>query len=96
MDTASKNLDQTALAQITPAQLMRKHTSDLQWQDAHGTGHGTNTKRSHGPSFHESRTAFVHANQAKTSLMKKFKTWLCRVLLKYNNERTSAEFLLNE
>ena len=51
-DTASKNLDQTTLAQSTPAHLMRKaatgekHTSDTKWQDAHGTGHGTKTKKS--------------------------------------------------
>ena len=56
VDTASKNLDQTTLAQLTPAQLMRKaatvrNTSDLKWQDAHGTGHGTKTKRSPGHSF---------------------------------------------
>ena len=51
VDTASKNLDQTTLAQITP------YTSDREWQNAHGTGHGTKTKKSPEPSFHESRTA---------------------------------------
>ena len=70
VDTASKNLDQTTLAQITPAQLMRKaangekYTGDLKWKDAHGIGHGTKTKRSPGPSFHESRAAYIHANHA--------------------------------
>ena len=29
-------------------------------------------------------------------LMKKFKNWLCRLILKYNNEKTSSEILLNE
>ena len=41
-----------------------KYTGDLLWQKNHGTGHGTNTKRSPGPSFHESRTAYIYANQA--------------------------------
>ena len=41
-----------------------KYTSDLKWQDAHRIGHGTQTKRSPGPSFHEPRTADIHANQA--------------------------------
>ena len=41
VDTASKNLDQTTLAEITPAQLGRKavtvrYTSDLEWQRPHG------------------------------------------------------------
>ena len=65
VDSASKNLDQTTLAQITPAQSTRKAATvrDLKWQDARGIGHGTQTKRSPGPSFHESRTAYIHANQ---------------------------------
>ena len=42
-----------------------KYTSDLKWQDAHGSGHGTKTKKSPGPSFHESRTAYIHANRAR-------------------------------
>ena len=29
-------------------------------------------------------------------LMKKFKNWLCRLILKNNNEKTSSEILLNE
>ena len=41
-----------------------KYTGDLEWQNAHGIGHETKTKRSPGPSFHESRTAYIHANQA--------------------------------
>ena len=39
-----------------------KYTSDLKWKDAHGTGHGKQTKRSPGPNFHESRTAYIYAN----------------------------------
>ena len=42
-----------------------KYTSDLKWQDAHGIGHGTQTKRSPGLSFHEPSTAYIHANQAR-------------------------------
>ena len=34
-------------------------------KDAHGTGHETKTKRSPGPSFHESRTAYTHARQLR-------------------------------
>ena len=41
-----------------------KYTSDLKWRNAHGIGHGTRPKRSPRPSFHESRTACIHANQA--------------------------------
>ena len=69
VDTASKNLDQTTLAQITPAQLMCKaatvrKTQVTQSGKARGIGHGTKTKRSLGPSFHESTAADIHANQA--------------------------------
>ena len=101
VDTASRNLDQTTLAQITSAQLMapgrngEKYTGDLEWLDARGIGHGTQTKRFPGPIFHESRTAYIHANQTRTSPMRKFKNWLCRLILQFNNEKTSAEILLN-
>ena len=77
VDTASKNLDHTTLAQITPAQLMRKAATVRNTQVTLGgktpkrIGHGTQTKRSPGPSFHESRTAYIHANQAR-----KLKNWL--------------------
>ena len=66
--TASKNLDQTTLAQITPAQLMRKaatvrkHTGNSEWSNVYGVSQGKKTKRSHGPSFHESRTVYIHIN----------------------------------
>ena len=68
VDTASKNLDQTTLAQITAAQLMRKaalvrkHTGNFEWQNAYEVGHRKKTQRSHGPSFHESRTVYIHIN----------------------------------
>ena len=69
VDTASKNLDRTTLSQITPAQCMRKaatvrDTGNFEWQKALGISHGKKTEKSHGPSFHESRTADIHANQA--------------------------------
>ena len=41
-----------------------KHTGNLKWQDAYGFCHVTETKRSLGPSFHESRAADIHANRA--------------------------------
>ena len=41
-----------------------KYTGDLKWSSSHGLGHGTKTKRSPGPIFHESRTAYIHGNQA--------------------------------
>ena len=52
-DTASENLDQTTLSQITPAQVMRKaatvrNTDNPEWQNAYGVSHGKETKRSHG------------------------------------------------
>ena len=46
VDAASKNLDQTTLAQITPAELMHKVATmrntpnNLKCQDASGVGHG--------------------------------------------------------
>ena len=70
VDTASKNLDRTILAQITPAQLFRKAATvrntqvTFKWQNANEIGHGTQTKRPPGPSFHESRAAYIHANEA--------------------------------
>ena len=73
VDTASKNLDQTTLAQITPAQLMRKssngeiHTGNSEWINVCWIGHGRETKRSYGPSCHESRTADIHINQTGPS-----------------------------
>ena len=73
VDTASKNLDQTTLAQITPAQLMRKEATvrntqvNSEWQSAHGVSHGEETKRSDGRSFHEPRTADTHTNQTGPS-----------------------------
>ena len=57
VDTASKNLDQTTLAQITPAQLMRKAATlrntqvTLSVKKTYGGVHGTMSKRSPGPSF---------------------------------------------
>ena len=62
-----KTLDQTTLAQITPAQLMRKAATVRNTQvtlSGETPMEGTKTKRSPGPSFHESRTAYIHANQA--------------------------------
>ena len=75
VDTASKNLDQTALAQITLAQLIRKAATvrntqvTLKWQDAHGMSCGRQTKRSPEPSFHESRTAYIHIRSARSRRM---------------------------
>ena len=71
--TASKNLNETTLSQITPAQLMRKAATVRNTQvtssgkNAYGISHGKKTKRSHGPSFHESRTANINTNQPGSS-----------------------------
>ena len=59
VDTASKNLDQTTLAQITLAQLMGKAATVRNTQ--------MTTKRSLGTSFNESRAADIHTNQAGSS-----------------------------
>ena len=72
VDTASKHLDQTTLAQITPAQLMRKaatlrHTQVTLCGKTLTEFAMGSTKTSHGPSFHESRTADIHINQAGPS-----------------------------
>ena len=46
VDTASNNLDQTTLTQITPALVdsqggdSEKYSKHLKWQDAHGVGRG--------------------------------------------------------
>ena len=69
VDTASKNLDKTTLSPITIAQLMRKAARmrntqvTLKWQkNADGVSHVKKTKRSHGPIYHESRTADIYTN----------------------------------
>ena len=65
VDTASKNLDQTTLAQITPAQLMRKaatvRNTHVTFSDKTPMELTMGRRR---PSFRESRTAYIHANQA--------------------------------
>ena len=40
-----------------------KHTGYSEWQSAYGISHGKETRRSHGPSYHESRTADIYTNQ---------------------------------
>ena len=40
-----------------------KHTGNSEWQNACWVGHRMETKRSHGPSFHGSRTADIHIKQ---------------------------------
>ena len=68
VNTASKNLDHSGTNHFFPVDAQgskgEKHTGDLKWQNAHGTGNGTKTKRSPGPSLHESGTAYIYANQA--------------------------------
>ena len=72
VDTGSKNLDQTTVTDHS-AQLMRNAATvrniqvTLSGKNAYGISHGKKTKRSHGPSFHESRTADVHTNQTGPS-----------------------------
>ena len=58
-----------------PAQLMRKaatvrHTGISAWPIAYGVSHVKETKRSHGLSFHESRTADIYTNQTGPDLFK--------------------------
>ena len=56
-----------------PAQLIaqgsnsEKHPRNSEWENAYGIGYGKETKTSHGPSFHESRTAHINTNQAGPS-----------------------------
>ena len=70
VDRASENLDQTTLAKITPAQLMRKAATvgNSQVTSSYKTpmelAMGRRPRRSSGPCFHESRTADIHANHA--------------------------------
>ena len=60
VDTASKNLDETTLSQIIPAQLMRKATTvrntqvTLSGKTPMELATGRRRKRSHGPCIHES------------------------------------------
>ena len=74
VDTASKNLDETTLSLITPAQLMRKASTVRNTQVTLSGKtpmelaiHRKKTKRSYGPSFHESRTADINTNQTGSS-----------------------------
>ena len=68
VDTACKNLDETTLSQITPAQLMRKAATvrntqvTLSGETPMEVAMGRRPKRSHGPSFHESRTPNINTN----------------------------------
>ena len=41
-----------------------KHTGNSEWRNAHGVCPEKKTKRSHGPSFHESRTADIDINHS--------------------------------
>ena len=73
MDTASKNLDQTTLSQITPAQLMRKAATVRNTQVTSSgktpreLAMGRRPRDLIGPSFHESRKADIHTNQTGPS-----------------------------
>ena len=40
-----------------------KHTDNSEWQNACGVSHGRETRRFHGPSILESRTADIYTNQ---------------------------------
>ena len=72
-----------------------KYTGDLKWPNAHGTGHGTKTKRSLRPSFHESRTAYIHANQAG-SLQWGNSKMAMQTHLEIQQREDIPEILLNE
>ena len=68
VDTASKILDKTT-NHTCPVDAQgsdgEKHTGNSEWQNAYGVCHGKETKRSHGPSFHESRTADIYSNKTR-------------------------------
>ena len=61
----------------------KKRTGNYEWQNAYEVSYVKETKRSHGPSFHESRTADFHTNQTRPSQ-------------RSNNEKTFDEMLLKE
>ena len=61
-----------------------KHLGDLEWNDAGGVGYATKTKRSLGPSFHESRAADIHTDQAR---FQKFRNRRWGLTLKFTNEK---------
>ena len=72
MDNASKKFDKTTVTNHTcsvdaPISDDEKHSSNFEWQHAYGVSHGKETQRSHGPSFHESRTADINTNQTRPS-----------------------------
>ena len=75
---SSKNLDKTSVTNHTCSVDAQgsdgeKHAGDSEWQNAYGVSHGKETKRSHGPSFHESRTADIYTQPNRTFSMRKFK-----------------------
>ena len=69
VDTASNNLNQATLAQITPAQLMRKAATVRNTQVTSGGKTPMElAKRSPGPSFHESRARYIQKLAMRTHL----------------------------
>ena len=70
VNTASEHLDQTTVTDHScPVDVQsssdEKYTGDPEWQDAHGFVQGAETKRSPGPSVHESRAADIYVNQTR-------------------------------
>ena len=73
-----------------------EHTSNSGWQNACGVGHGKETKKSHGRSFHKSRTADIYTNQTGFTQWRYSKNWLWRHTERSNKDKIFDGILLKE
>ena len=101
VDTASKNLDQTTLAQITPAQLMRK-AATVRYTQITSSGK-TPVELAMGRRPRDLLDpASMNPEQSTTTPTKQDllneeneKNWPRGLILKFNNEKISVKILLN-
>ena len=99
VDTASKNLDQTTLAQITPAQLMRKATVRNSQVTSSGTtpmelAMGRRPRDLLDPaSMNPEQLTSTPTEQ--DVLNEEIQNWLCRLIFLSKNDKTFAKISLN-
>ena len=99
VDTASENLDETTLSQITPAQLMRKSATvrNTQVTVSGKTLELAMVRRPRDLMDPASMNPeqLISTPTKQDLLFKKLKSWLWRRISKYNNDKTLVEILLN-
>ena len=95
VDTASKNLDQTTVAQITPAQLMRKAATVRNTHITIGVRRLWSWPWDEDQGISQTQLQWIqsswHPHQpSKIFSTKKFKNWPWRLILKFSNEKISV------